>query len=69
MQNEKGIEFAVDLKSQTVTAGEDVYTFEIDEFRKYCMLNGFDDIGLTLQHADLIKAYEQERKHKSPWLF
>jgi len=69
VQNEKGIEFAVDLESQTVTAGEDVYTFEIDDFRKYCMLNGFDDIGLTLQHADLIKAYEQERKQKSPWLF
>jgi len=69
VQNEKGIEFAVDLESQTVTAGEDVYTFEIDGFRKYCMLNGFDDIGLTLQHADLIKAYEQERKQKSPWLF
>ena len=69
VQNEKGIEFAVDLESQTVTAGEDVYTFEIDAFRKYCMLNGFDDIGLTLQHADLIKAYEQERKQKSPWLF
>ena len=69
VENEKGIEFAVDLESQTVTAGEDVYSFEIDDFRKYCMLNGFDDIGLTLQHADLIKAYEQERKLKSPWLF
>ena len=69
VQNEKGIEFAVDLESQTVTAGEDVYTFEIDDFRKYCMLNGFDDIGLTLQHADLIKVYEQERIQKSPWLF
>ena len=69
VQNEKGIEFAIDLESQTVTAGEDVYTFEIDDFRKYCMLNGFDDIGLTLQHADLIKAYEQERIQKSPWLF
>mgnify|MGYP001813609524 CR=1 FL=1 len=69
VEKEKGIEFAVDLESQTVTAGEDVYTFEIDDFRKYCMLNGFDDIGLTLQHADLIKAYEQERKQKSPWLF
>ena len=69
VEKEKGIEFAVDLESQTVTAGEDVYTFEIDDFRKYCMLNGFDDIGLTLQHADLIKAYEQKRKQKSPWLF
>lgn len=69
VKNEKGIEFAVDLESQTVTAGEDVYPFEIDDFRKYCLLNGLDDIGLTLQHADLIKAFEQERKQKSPWLF
>ncbi len=69
VMSQKGIEFAVDLASQTVTAGEDVYTFEIDEFRKYCMLNGLDDIGLTLQHADIIKAYEQDRMQQAPWLF
>ena len=69
VMNQKGIEFAVDLELQTVTSGEDIYTFEIDDFRKYCMLNGFDDIGLTLQHADIIKAYEQDRKQKAPWLF
>jgi 3-isopropylmalate/(R)-2-methylmalate dehydratase small subunit len=69
LQNETGIEFSVDLESQTLTAGEDVYTFEIDDFRKYCLINGLDDIGLTLQHADQIKAYEQDRKQKAPWLF
>jgi 3-isopropylmalate/(R)-2-methylmalate dehydratase small subunit len=65
----KGIEFTVDLKAQEVVAGDTVHAFEIDDFRKYCMLNGLDDIGLTLQHADLIRVYEQERKQKAPWLF
>ncbi|MBT8130100.1 MAG: 3-isopropylmalate dehydratase small subunit [Gammaproteobacteria bacterium] len=65
----KGIEFSVDLEAQEVVAGDTVHTFEIDDFRKYCLLNGLDDIGLTLQHADLIRAYEQERKQKAPWLF
>jgi 3-isopropylmalate/(R)-2-methylmalate dehydratase small subunit len=65
----KGIEFSVDLEAQTVSVDDDAYAFEIDGFRKYCMLHGLDDIGLTLQHADLIRAYEQERKQKAPWLF
>jgi len=69
VQQQKGIEFRLDLESQTVTAGEDVYTFEIDDFRKYCLLNGLDDIALTLQHAERIRVYEQERKQKAPWLF
>ncbi|UCB53901.1 MAG: 3-isopropylmalate dehydratase small subunit [Thiotrichales bacterium] len=69
VQQEKGIEFAVDLESQTVTVGEDVYPFEIDQFRKYCLLNGLDDIGLTLRHADAIRDYEQNRKQQAPWLF
>ena len=42
---------------------------EIDEFRKHCLLNGLDDIGLTLQHADDIKAYEAQRRLSAPWLF
>jgi 3-isopropylmalate/(R)-2-methylmalate dehydratase small subunit len=67
--HERGVEFTVDLESQTVTAGDDVYSFEIDEFRKYCLLNGLDDIGLTLRHADAIRAYEQQRKQQAPWLF
>lgn len=69
VQKQKGIEFTVDLVSQTVSAGEDVYPFEIDDFKKYCMLNGFDDIGLTLQHADQVRAYEEERKQHAPWFF
>jgi 3-isopropylmalate/(R)-2-methylmalate dehydratase small subunit len=69
VEKEKGIEFSVDLESQTVTADEDVFAFEIDEFKKHCLLNGLDDIGLTLQYADQIRAYEQDRKQKAPWMF
>jgi len=42
--------------------------FEIDAFRKYCLLNGFDDIGLTMQHAEKIKAFEREYYDRQPWL-
>ena len=45
------------------------FRFEIDAFRKHCLLNGLDDIGLTLQHVDEIKAYEERRKKETPWLF
>jgi 3-isopropylmalate/(R)-2-methylmalate dehydratase small subunit len=41
----------------------------VDAFRKYCLLNGLDDIGLTLQHADKIKAYEERRRQSEPWVF
>ncbi|MGB5278603.1 MAG: 3-isopropylmalate dehydratase small subunit [Gammaproteobacteria bacterium] len=66
---EKGIAFTVDLESQVVTVGDDSYTFKIDDFKKHCLLNGLDDIGLTLQHADQIKTYERDRKRTAPWLF
>ena len=60
----------IDLESQTVTtpSGEK-FTFAVDEFRKYCLLNGLDDISLTMQHADTIVAYENQRKQETPWLF
>ena len=65
-----GLELSIDLEAQTVSCeGESIASFEIDEFRKHCMLNGLDDIGLTLQHADEIKAYEEKRKQTAPWLF
>ena len=65
-----GLEVSIDLEAQTVSCeGEKIADFEIDEFRKHCMLNGLDDIGLTLQHADQIRAYEQQRKQNAPWLF
>lgn len=60
----------VDLEAQQVVTPEgDHYGFDIDAFRKYCLLNGFDDIGLTLQDADAIRAYEQRQRAATPWLF
>jgi 3-isopropylmalate/(R)-2-methylmalate dehydratase small subunit len=65
-----GYQLTVDLAAQTVcTPAGEVINFEVDEFRKYCLLNGLDDIGLTLQHVDDIKAYEQRRAQQAPWLF
>ncbi|MCK4833894.1 MAG: 3-isopropylmalate dehydratase small subunit [Gammaproteobacteria bacterium] len=65
-----GLELSVDLEAQTVSCeGETIASFEIDDFRKHCMLNGLDDIALTLQHADKIKNYEDKRKQTAPWLF
>ena len=65
-----GLELSIDLAAQTVSCGDEVIaSFEIDEFRKHCMLNGLDDIALTLQHAEEIKAYEDKRKQSAPWLF
>lgn len=66
----EGYELTVDLERQVVVtpAGEE-FAFEVDAFRKHCLLNGLDDIGLTLQHADEIKAYEARRRQEAPWLF
>jgi len=59
----------VDLERQLVITASGVeMAFEIDEFRKYCLLNGLDDIGLTMQKADRIKAFEQQYYQKMPWL-
>jgi 3-isopropylmalate/(R)-2-methylmalate dehydratase small subunit len=65
-----GYRLAVDLEQQTVTtpSGES-YTFDIDQHRKHCMLNGLDDIGLTLAHAGDIKAFEAKHRERQPWLF
>ncbi len=66
----RGYKLTVDLGAQTVTAprGEH-FAFDVDSFRKYRLLNGLDDIGLTLQHADEIRAYERHRRAQAPWLF
>lgn len=66
----EGYKLTVELEAQTITtpAGE-VIQFEVDPFRKHCLLNGLDDIGLTLQHVDKIRAYEERRKKEAPWLF
>jgi 3-isopropylmalate/(R)-2-methylmalate dehydratase small subunit len=66
----QGYELTVDLEKQQVLTPEGrSYSFEVDEFRKYCLLNGLDDIGLTLEHADDIHAYEEKRNQSAPWLF
>lgn len=65
-----GYALTVDLAAQTVTTpGGDRHAFEIDAFRRHCLLNGLDDIGLTLQHVAEIKAYEERRRKEAPWLF
>ena len=64
-----GYELTVDLERQVVVRPQGEETpFEVQAFRKYCLLNGLDDIGLTLRHADKIKAYEAERLATKPWL-
>ncbi|KDM92497.1 3-isopropylmalate dehydratase small subunit [Photobacterium galatheae] len=56
----EGAEVTVDLETMTVSANGKSYSFEIDEFRRHCLLNGLDNIGLTLQHEDKISAYERK---------
>jgi 3-isopropylmalate/(R)-2-methylmalate dehydratase small subunit len=60
----------IDLEQQTISAPDGkVYSFEVEAFRKHCLLNGLDDIGLTLQHVDEIKTFEAKRRAAQPWLF
>jgi 3-isopropylmalate/(R)-2-methylmalate dehydratase small subunit len=65
-----GMSLTVDLANQKVISpnGKE-YSFDVDGFRKHCLLNGLDDIGLTLEHADDIRAYEAKRRAEAPWLF
>ena len=65
-----GFRLVVDLERQLVSTanGSQTFPFEIDSFRKHCLLNGLDDIGLTLQHADKIRAFEERHLAGKPWL-
>ncbi len=65
-----GYELIIDLPEQTVRTvdGARGYKFDITDFRKYCLTNGFDEIGLTLRHADKIREYETKRLATQPWL-
>lgn len=70
VRENEGLHLQVDLEAQTVglkTTGES-FSFEVDAFRKYCLLNGLDDIGLTLVHAEKIRAFEQQHIAARPWL-
>lgn len=65
-----GYKLTIDLVAQTVVTPEgEVHRFEVDAFRKHCLLNGLDDIGLTFQQADKIKAFEAKHRLAQPWLF
>jgi len=66
----EALSLMVDLEAQRLVLpdGESI-AFDVDEFRKYCLLNGLDDIGLTLRHVDDIHTYEARRRQEAPWLF
>ena len=66
-----GFRLVVDLEPQTVSTvnGSFVAKFDVEPFRKYCLLNGLDEIGLTLRHSDKIRAFEARRREQFPWLF
>jgi 3-isopropylmalate/(R)-2-methylmalate dehydratase small subunit len=65
-----GYRLSVDLEAQTVTTPDGrCHAFEVDAFRKYSLLNGLDEIGLTLQHLHEIRDYEKRRREEAPWLF
>ena len=65
-----GYQLTVNLSEQVITLPTgDTISFEVDPFKKHCLLNGLDDIDLTLQHTDEIQAYEQLHKEQTPWLF
>ncbi len=66
----EGYQLSIDLQTQTITTPSwQKIPFRIDENRRYRLLNGLDDIALSLQHGDKIKAYELERSKRAPWLF
>lgn len=66
----EGYALTVDLQTQQiVTPANELIPFDVDEFRRHCLLNGLDDIGLTLVHGQAIKDYEAKRRQQAPWLF
>ena len=67
-QNKKVLRLEIDLENQKIIDGINEYHFEIDEFKKHCLLEGLDDIGMTLQNAKDIELFETNYKQKFPWL-
>ena len=65
-----GFKLAIDLERQVVSTvdGSLVFAFDVEPFRKHCLLNGLDEIGLTLQHAEAIRAFESKRLLDAPWI-
>jgi 3-isopropylmalate/(R)-2-methylmalate dehydratase small subunit len=68
-QGDAALEITVNLETQKLVVDGEEIAFDVDSFRKHCLLEGLDDIGLTLQHVDEIRAYEEKRKQTAPWLF
>jgi 3-isopropylmalate/(R)-2-methylmalate dehydratase small subunit len=67
---EQALGLEIDLHNQVINLEDGTSIgFDVDPFRKHCLLEGLDDIGLTLQHVDDIRAYEEKRKQTEPWLF
>ena len=67
---EEGLDIAIDLENQTVTGSNGkVFTFEIDSFRKQCLLDGLDEVGLTMQQGERIGEFEARQRHQQPWLY
>lgn len=67
---DQALEMAVDLEAQELRLRDgETISFDVDEFRKQCLLEGLDDIGLTLRHSDEIKAFEEKRREQVPWAF
>jgi len=67
---EPGYTLQIDLDAQRVTTPDgDEITFDVDPFRKHCLLNGLDDIGMSLQHKTEIRRFEQQHRQNQPWLF
>ncbi len=68
--SQEGYQLTVNLHEQIIiTPAGKTYTFDIDSFRKHCLINGLDDIGLTLEKVDTIEAFEKQRRDSQPWLF
>ena len=66
----EGFTLKIDLAAQEIAATDGArYPFEVDSFRKHCMLNGLDDIGLTMENEAAIRAFEDKWQQQSPWLF
>jgi len=69
LQDATDYQLSVDLERQVVSNASGIeMSFEVDEFRKYCLLEGFDDIGLTMQHAGEIRSFEDQYYARAPWL-
>ena len=65
----EALRVTVDLPGQTLTLDGETISFEVDAFRKHCLFEGLDDIGLTLKDVDAIRAYEARRQVEAPWVF